>query len=293
VILVRRSPRIDVRAIRIAGLAAACCISCTSAEDPGDRPVARAYQQVLHWSDLRQVIPLDAAPEDSVALAKRFIDGWIRQQVVMHVAEQNRSEDAPDMDALLEDYRRSLVIFNYEQALVEQKLDTSVSAAEIQAYYESDQANFELKEDIVRARWFKVNEPEIRVLRKMEERFLSGDQTKMREVEIWLAQRGVSIVDRTANWTSGSELRAELALPEGLDLRTLTTGRQVTKEVSAAWFLEVVEHRNGTSPAPIEMVEQDIRSVLLNKRKLQLIATMRDEVYRQAVENKDVEQYVP
>ncbi len=226
-------------------------------------------------------------------MAKRFIDGWIRQQVVMHVAEQNRSEDAPDMDALLEDYRRSLVIFNYEQALVEQKLDTSVSAAEIQAYYESDQANFELKEDIVRARWFKVNEPEIRVLRKMEERFLSGDQTKMREVEIWLAQRGVSIVDRTANWTSGSELRAELALPEGLDLRTLTTGRQVTKEVSAAWFLEVVEHRNGTSPAPIEMVEQDIRSVLLNKRKLQLIATMRDEVYRQAVENKDVEQYVP
>lgn len=248
---------------------------------------------MLHWSDLRQVIPLDAAPEDSVALAKRFIDGWIRQQVVMHVAEQNRSEDAPDMDALLEDYRRSLVIFNYEQALVEQKLDTSVSAAEIQAYYESDQANFELKEDIVRARWFKVNEPEIRVLRKMEERFLSGDQTKMREVEIWLAQRGVSIVDRTANWTSGSELRAELALPEGLDLRTLTTGRQVTKEGSAAWFLEVIEHRNGTSPAPIEMVEQDIRSVLLNKRKLQLIAAMRDEVYRQAMENKDVEQYVP
>jgi hypothetical protein len=32
-----------------------------------------------------------------------------------------------DMEAQLEDYRRSLLIYNYEQALVEQKLDTAFS----------------------------------------------------------------------------------------------------------------------------------------------------------------------
>jgi len=239
------------------------------------------------------VIPLESTPEDSTALAERFIDGWLRQQVVLHVSELNQPPVGSDMEAQIEDYRRSLVIFNYEQALVQQKLDTAVSAQEIAAYYDANQANFELKDNILRVRWFKVNEAEKRVLRKMEERFLRGDLDERRDVEIWLAQRGVSIIDRTESWISEMELRTAMALPAEETGPLSKVGKRVVKEGTAAWFIEVVGSKDSTSPAPVELVEQDIRSILLNQRKLQLIAAMREDVYKDAIDNEDVERFDP
>lgn len=255
--------------------------------------MARAYDQVLHWSDLRQVVPLDASAEDSAALAQRFIEAWLRQQVVLRIAEMNRSVEDPDMEAQLEDYRRSLVIFNYEQALVDQKLDTAVTDQEIIDHYEANKADFELKDNILRARWFKVNETDQRVVRKMEQRFLRGDADGMREVEIWSAQRGGTVVDRSDSWVPGTELFAQLGIP-GIDMDALIkVGKSVHKHGATVWFVDVVELRKDKSVSPIELVRQDIRSILLNRRKLQLIAEMRENVYRQALENKDVERYDP
>jgi hypothetical protein len=294
VIEVQRSLKFDRVQIWTAGIFAVGCIACTSAkEGAGDRVLARAYDQVLRWSELRQVIPLESTPEDSTALAERFIDGWLRQQVVLHVSELNQPPVGSDMEAQIEDYRRSLVIFNYEQALVQQKLDTAVSAQEIAAYYDANQANFELKDNILRVRWFKVNEAEKRVLRKMEERFLRGDLDERRDVEIWLAQRGVSIIDRTESWISEMELRTAMALPAEETGPLSKVGKRVVKEGTAAWFIEVVGSKDSTSPAPVELVEQDIRSILLNQRKLQLIAAMREDVYKDAIDNEDVERFDP
>ncbi len=277
-------------AIGMAGMAAACSISCTPPEDPADRPIARAYDQLLNWSDLRQVIPLEASPEDSAALAQRFIDSWLRQQAVMHMAERNLTNDRVDFEGQLEDYRRSLVIFNYEQALVDQKLDTLVTDQDIQAYFEAHKANFELEDNIVRARWFKVNEPDKRVVRKMEERFLGGKNDQLHELELWLAHLGVSITDRSDVWTPWSEVLQEVPISEGeaADMIARNTKR-VVKQGTAAWFVEVLEHRDRNSVSPIGLVRQDIRSILLNQRKLQLLETMRETVYKEALAHEDLE----
>ena len=278
------------RAIGMAGMAAACSISCTLPEDATDRPLARAYDQILDWSDLRQVIPLEAAPEDSAALAQRFIDNWLRQQAVLHMAERNLAIEGIDLEGQLEDYRRSLVIFNYEQALVDQKLDTLVTDQDIQAYFEAHKSNFELKDNIVRARWFKVNEPDERVVRKMEERFMGGKNDQLHELELWLAQLGVSITDRSDAWTPWSEILQEVPFSENEATEIVArNGKRVVRQGTAAWFVEVLEHRDQNSVPPIGLVRQDIRSILLNQRKLQLIGTMRETVYKEALDHADLE----
>lgn len=273
-------------------MAAACSISCTAPEDPSDRPLARAYDQVLNWSDLRQVIPLEATSADSATLAQRFIDSWLRQQAVLHMAERNLTNEGIELEAQLENYRRSLVIFNYEQALVDQKLDTLVTDQDIQTYFEAHKSNFELKDNIVRARWFKVNEPDKRVVRKMEERFLGGKNDQLHELELWLAQLGVSITDRSNTWTPWSEVLQEVPLNEKEAAEVaLRNGKAVVKEGTAAWFVEVLEHRDRNSVPPMGLVRQDIRSILLNQRKLKLIETMRETVYKEAMDHEDLELY--
>lgn len=268
--------------------AVVCCVSCAGPDEGSDKVLARVFDQTLRWSDLRQVIPLDATPADSAALANQYIDAWAHQQVVLHTASVNQPDDDLDMEAQLEDYRRSLVIFNYEQALVDQKLDTAVSQEEIAAYYEKHQTDLELKDDMIRARWFKVNEPDKRVVRKMTQRFKSGGGNDLHEVELWLARSGVSIVDRSTNWIPASELRAEVP-QEAVDDLIARNGKDVFMQDEAAWFVEIMDHRSRNSPSPLELVRQDIRAILLNQRKLKLIEDMRRDVYEQALKNNDVE----
>lgn len=267
-----------------------CLAACSPGEDAGDPTVARAFDQRLYWSDLRQVIPLDVTGADSTAMATAFITNWLHQQVVLNKAEQNIAASDKDFETKLRDYRNSLLIFAYEQELVNQKLDTAVSADELAQYYEANKVNFELRDNILRARWFKITETDKRTRRRLEEAFMSGRPEEMREVELWLAERGHPIVDRSASWTTWSELRSELPVAYR-DAEDLLEGgkRIVLMEGDQLFFLEVLELRVKNSSSPLDLVEQDIRSILLNQRKLQLLERMRQDLYREALDRKDIE----
>ncbi len=265
-------------------------MACTPGEDGGDPVVARAFDQKLYWSDMRQVIPLEVTGADSAAMATAFITNWLNQQVVLNKAEQNIAVEDKDFEVKLREYRNSLLIFAYEQELVNQKLDTAVGAEELARYYDDNKVNFELRDNILRARWFKITEGDKRTRRRLEEAFLSGKPEDMREVELWLAQRGHTIVDRSSTWTTWSELRTELPVGQAAEDVPLQSGQRfVLKEGDLMFFLDVLELRGRNSASPLDLVERDIRSILLNQRKLQLLERMRQDLYREALDRKDIE----
>ena len=56
---------------------------------------ARVYERNLLLSEIEDHIPNGTSPEDSVAMASRYMDQWIREQVMVHQAELR----LPDGDA--------------------------------------------------------------------------------------------------------------------------------------------------------------------------------------------------
>ncbi len=263
--------------------------ACASPEDQEDPPVARAYEQVLRWSDLRSVVPIDLRPEDSSALAQRYINNWLIKQVVLHKAEQNLNGANGDLEAQLRDYRNSLVIYAYEQALVEQKLDTLVPMSEIERYHAGNEAAFELRDNIMRVRWFKVRDDDRRTMKRLEDHFSSGDPERMSQLEMWLAERGISIPDHGDSWKTAGALAVEV--PPLAEHPLDGPGRRVLKQNGATWFVEVLEYRSMGSATPLELVRKDIRAIIINQRKLQLVDRMRQDIHREAVENKDIQVY--
>jgi hypothetical protein len=257
---------------------------CADASDEEDPVVARAYDRYLRWSDVRQLVPVGASPADSSAMVQAYVANWVRQQVELRHAELNLAEARKQFEAELRDYRNSLLLHAYEEELVRQRLDTAIGPEEVEGFYERNTERFDLQDDILRVRWFKVPDDDKRALKRMEERFRSGDPAQMREVELQLASRGITIQDRSAAWTTLAELRNEVPLEAAAG-----TGRSVIRSDSAAWFLDIVELRPRLSPAPIELVRQEIRSILLNERKLRLIERMRDDLYREALAANEIE----
>ena len=55
------------------------------------------------------------------------------------------------------------------------------------------------------------------------------------------------------------------------------------------YFLKIDEYKISDNISPLEFVKEDIRNILLNKRKVELARTLEDEVYENAVKQKDFE----
>lgn len=120
---------------------------------PTGEVIARVYDKYLYSSDLKGVVAAGTASQDSIEIVKNYINNWIRQELLVHHAEDNLSSDQQDFTNELEAYRKSLVIYRFETEYIKQKFDTIIPDKDITAFYEANKENFRLREIICKAKW--------------------------------------------------------------------------------------------------------------------------------------------
>ena len=139
-----------------------------STDNKGVNPIARVGDVYLDGSDITDLVPKGTSAPDSVAIVKKYIDNWVHETLVLQKAEKNLTDDQKNVKKQLDDYRRSLITYAYEQALIAQNLDTNVSEAVVEAYYQEHPSDFELKDNIIEVTYVKVkrNAPKIDKLKQ-------------------------------------------------------------------------------------------------------------------------------
>ena len=151
-------------------------LSCnrSTVEDP---MVAQVFDKRLYASEVRATIPAGINPEDSLLMYNAYIDRWIKESVMMHEAEKNIPTDL-QISKLVEDYRSSLVMHQYEKTVVESLLDTAVAEEELLQYYEANKSQYVLESTIVRCHFIKVPTaaPE-KAVQKMEKIWRERDRS--------------------------------------------------------------------------------------------------------------------
>jgi len=128
---------------------------------------------------VKDIVPFGSSTKDSLELIKKYIDNWVHETLVIQKAESNLSEDKKNVEKQLQDYRNSLITFAYEKELVNQKLDTVVTQNEIEEYYNNNKANFELRDNIIKVIYIKVNKtaPEMKKVKN----WYKSDEPKDKE----------------------------------------------------------------------------------------------------------------
>ncbi len=128
---------------------------------------------------MKDIVPFGSSTKDSLELIKKYIDNWVHETLVIQKAESNLSEDKKNVEKQLQDYRNSLITFAYEKELVNQKLDTVVTQNEIEEYYNNNKANFELRDNIIKVIYIKVNKtaPEMKKVKN----WYKSDEPKDKE----------------------------------------------------------------------------------------------------------------
>lgn len=254
------------------------------------KPVAKVFEKVLYTSDLNKVVGSGKDSLDSVSLVKNYIQNWVETQLLVHRAELNLKEDQKDFEAQLENYKQNLIIYTYEQELLNQKLNTQVSEQEIQEYYDSNKVNFELKDYVLQARWVKVDNkaPKLKKLRKA---VVSDQEEDAAFLEDYCFQYASSCqLEKT--WIYFDEFT------QMVPIKTINVADFLNKnknfEVEADGFtfiVHVLDFKLKNSTSPLELETEKIRNIILNKRKLKILSEIRKGLLNEGLKSNNVTFY--
>lgn len=256
-----------------------------------EKPIARVFDMYLYPSDIEGIVPEGTNPNDSVLLVQSYIENWMRQSVILKQASDNVDLDKELLEQQLETYRQSLIIYSYEQQLIAQNLDTTVSAVQIKKYYDDNKGNFELKQSIIKASYAIIPKNALRI--ENAKRWFNSSKPKDRaELETYCMQfsPNYNLVDTA--WIYLDELMKTIPLDRFSENSILQKNNYINfSDNENVYLIKIKDFMYKEEVSPLEFETDNIRNIIINKRKLELINKMENDVYQKARNEEDIEIY--
>ncbi|NEN25191.1 peptidyl-prolyl cis-trans isomerase [Cryomorpha ignava] len=264
-------------------------LSCKDTSEPEEDVVARVYDDVLLRSELAAKIPYGQSPLDSTRIADQIIKNWIHDKAVLNFAERNLSESQKDFSKQLQDYRSSLVTYAYERELINQKLDTVISDEEIRTYYDANIDNFKLKSYIVKLRFVKlsIDAPK---QNKLEKWFQSDDEKDFEKLYEYCQKYAENFYFEENTWLYLQDVLKEVPINEtdwDNFLRNTTYYR--FESGSFQYLVRFFDYKLKDDRSPLSLERGKITDLILNRRKVELINKMREDVVNESYANKKIQ----
>ena len=250
-----------------------------------DDIVAEVDGVMLYKSELDAVVPNGLSAEDSTRLADQYINMWATDQVFQKIAEQQLSKSEKDVTAELEDYRKSLLKYRYEQLYINERLDTAVSDDLVDEYYNEHAEKFILQRPVMKARFLSIygDSPRLETIKK---RMSSSEVDDLVEADSLAYSSALKFATWNDEWIDISELSMEF----GVDYQTLLgqirgnwiERKDTTGLVKVAYISEM--KRTGEM-APIEYCAPVIKDMIVSARKQSLVTGLERDLLDDAREN--------
>jgi hypothetical protein len=263
----------------------------------GQEPIARVYDEYLYKSDVKGVGAGAAKPEDSVMAVRSYIDSWIRHALLLHYAEENLPENNDQIDQQLQDYKESLEIYLYEKNLVAQKLDTVVTDKDVSDYYGSNKDIFNLKDPIF----------QIKYLLLKKNFFLKGVTVPVDSVRKWIKINSSYNSTKLSSFAKYNAVNSSVADSVWFTLDQLqkiftnvsvdlinapySSAYQETTDSNYHYFIKFNGYKLKGNDAPLSYVKDEIKNIILNKRKLDFINSIQNGIYKDALKSQKIETY--
>lgn len=251
-----------------------------------DEVVAKVGDEKLYRSEVEEYIPDFITGEDSLKMAESYIRSWATDVLYLNVAQSQLSAAEMDVTEELESYRRSLIKYRYEQHYVNDRLDTLVTDAQINAYYDGHKEDFVLARPILKVRFVDVmKDSPYRdgILRMM----VSDDINDLERADTLASSSALKYFDRSDTWMDAGELAREfgvdyVSMLSKLDGKYIKIENEGTGELKVAYVLDIIR----TGYAPVEFCEESIRNIILSSRKHSLLTGLERDLLEDALEKK-------
>jgi hypothetical protein len=266
--------------------------SCSRpAGKPKDVAIARVYDKYLYKSQIEEIVPKNLSSADSQRIVSDHIDKWVRKQLLVSKAEQNLKEEEKNVEQQIEDYRSSLLIFKYEQNIINHRLDTIINDQQMRDYYTNNSPNFILNNHLAKGIYIQLprSAPNIYDIRRW---YRSDKVEDLKSLESYCYKNATKYDYFDEHWKYFNEVYQ--SLPETYERAENILKYRKNYEVfdSAYYYLvKISDFKLAGSVAPFDFVKDDIRNILLNKRKIQLIQDLEADIYNDALNHDNFNIY--
>ena len=234
----------------------------------------------MYFSDIQDLISPGLRSEDSLKLVQALCEKWAKEQLLVQKAKINLPLVLQDVQAQVESYENSLLIYSYQKELLNQKLDTIVNDDEIESYYEKNKENFILNDAVVRVNYIKLKK-EVPYLWKVQRLFKKEDEESKLSLEDYCYQFADDYY-LDDSWLSVDDIFK--VLPDSYTSRNLHKGKSIEfADDDYYYFLHVKKYISKGSVSPLEMVSNQIHSIIINKRKIDFLKHVEMDLYQNAL----------
>ncbi|WP_368509165.1 peptidyl-prolyl cis-trans isomerase [Cyclobacterium sp. 1_MG-2023] len=257
-------------------------------EDPDNMIVATVGNANLYHSDIDHISREMSPDLDSAELVNRYIQSWVKKQLVIKEAGQNLTINEAEINRKLLDYRYALIAYEYEKNYVEEELNKEVTQAEIEEYYQNNNKNFALKEIIVRTNFVKL-EKDLPQRRQLERLLNSDEESKKQELKDFAIRYANNYFMEDSTWINFDDIILNTPLTKNNNHVQLIRNEKLihVDDETYAYYFKILEYRLQDQVPPLEFVKDEISKIIVNKRRAEIAEKLKRDIYNNALKNNE------
>lgn len=263
-------------------------LSCSNEIDHhGRTPLAGVGNDFLYKEDVAALYVTALPSIDSTEFVKNYIRQWLEDVLFYRMAERNVAA-AGEVDRMVENYRRALLLNIYQERLVEQQLKQTLSEEDVAAFYNSNAELFKLEEAQLQGLFLKLplSAPRLQSVRKWLTKMSPEDIENIEKYNITNAVTYDYFVD---SWRPLSAIAAKMPLTAEVLLKSLDKDTFVeVADTAYVYMLSTVARLDKGEQTPLELASDEISSLLINSKKANFVKKVKSDLYDKALENGEI-----
>ena len=251
--------------------------------------IASVNEKDLLLSEVLKEMP--KATEDSTFFIERYMNLWIRKQLMIYHAEINLSSEIQNYEKQIKEYRASLLIYAYQQELINQNFDTSISLKQVTDYYNQYRDEFKLSKNIFKGRFIVVDRSAPKLI-NLNKWYKSNKESSLEDLNDYCQQFAKEYYledDRWQYFSIFNQKLPEYIIEESYFLEN--TKGVVFEDDNLRYYVFIKDYLINGSISPLEMEQEKIKNVLLNKNKIEYLKQLEDELYQNGLALKKIKIY--
>ena len=260
--------------------------------DKIDDAVARVNDSYLHKEDLKYITPNNVSKADSTLLANNYINNWASNLLLMDKALLNLPEKQQEsFNSLVKQYENDLYTKAYFEALVKRSIDTTVSKAEADTIYQRNKESFKLNDELLKLRYINLpqNAVNLEGIKSKFKKFEKNDKVFLDSIAVQF--RSYSLNDSV--WVRASQVIEKIPVANQSNKNQLLKKSNFVqlKDSLNLYLIQINDVLLRGDYAPLDYVKPTVIQIINNKRKLELIKEIENEITKDAIKNKQFEIY--
>ena len=263
--------------------------ACSSFEQKRSSGVVAEYNGKVITKAEIDVLTAGMTSEDSLRVVEHYIQQWAIDMIEYDIAKDKVSKE---IERLVEDYRRSLYIHEYEKRLIAQRMPQEVEDTLVQEFYLEHISHFILPETIVKGILLVVpnGAPDMDQLRKRIVEPTSEENIEWIEKFAYKYATGYELF--LEQWQTTSQVILRMPFEQDNLNTRLKQKRQVEMQDSInTYLLQVTDMYQKGQNMPIDYARPEIEKVILRQRQVDFLLQEKQGLYNKAFKEGKVKRY--